>query len=39
MTGSFVAPSPLAEALDHADDYGFTVVSMKQDWKTVFGRG
>ena len=31
--------SPLAEALDHADDYGFTVVSMKQDWKTVFGRG
>src|SRR6266702_2739879 len=31
--------SPLAEALDHADDHGFTVVSMKRDWKTVFGRG
>ena len=31
--------SPLAVALEHADDYGFTVVSMKRDWKTVFGRG
>jgi hypothetical protein len=28
--------SPLAEALDKADDYGITVVSMKRDWKTVF---
>ena len=28
--------SPLAEALDHAEDYGITVVSMKRDWKTVF---
>ena len=28
--------SPLAEALDKADDYGITVVSMKHDWKTVF---
>ena len=28
--------SPLAEALDKADDYGFTVVSMKRDWKAVF---
>ncbi len=28
--------SPLAEALDRADDYGITVVSMKRDWKTVF---
>ena len=28
--------SPLAEALDKADDYGITVVSMKKDWKTVF---
>ena len=28
--------SPLAEALDKADEYGITVVSMKHDWKTVF---
>lgn len=28
--------SPLAEALDKAGEYGITVVSMKQDWKTVF---
>ena len=28
--------SPLAEALDKADAYGITVVSMKRDWKTVF---
>jgi haloacid dehalogenase-like hydrolase len=28
--------SPLAEALDKADRYGITVVSMKRDWKTVF---
>ncbi|SFU20828.1 HAD family hydrolase [Mesorhizobium sp. YR577] len=28
--------SPLAEALDRAADYGITVVSMKNDWKTVF---
>ena len=28
--------SPLVEALDKADDYGITVVSMKRDWKTVF---
>lgn len=28
--------SPLAEALDKANDYGITVVSMKRDWKTVF---
>jgi hypothetical protein len=29
--------SPLAEALDKADEYGLTVVSMKRDWKVVFG--
>jgi hypothetical protein len=29
--------SPLAEALDRADDYGITVVSMRHDWHTVFG--
>jgi len=29
--------SPLAEALDKADQYGITVVSMKNDWNTVFG--
>ena len=29
--------SPLVEALDKAEEYGITVVSMKQDWKTVFG--
>ncbi|OEO29634.1 phosphoserine phosphatase [Devosia insulae DS-56] len=28
--------SPLAEALDHAAEYGITVVSMKNDWRTVF---
>jgi FMN phosphatase YigB (HAD superfamily) len=28
--------SPLAEALDKADEYGITVVSMKNDWKSVF---
>jgi hypothetical protein len=28
--------SPLAEALDHADAYGITVVSMKRDWNAVF---
>ena len=28
--------SPLAEALDHAPDYGITVVSMKHDWEKVF---
>ena len=28
--------SPLSEALDKAEDYGITVVSMKQDWKVVF---
>jgi phosphoglycolate phosphatase-like HAD superfamily hydrolase len=28
--------SPLSEALDKAQDYGITVVSMKKDWKTVF---
>jgi phosphoserine phosphatase len=29
--------SPLAEALDKANEYGITLVSMKSDWKTVFG--
>jgi phosphoglycolate phosphatase-like HAD superfamily hydrolase len=28
--------SPLVEALDRADEYGFTVVSMKGDWGAVF---
>jgi len=28
--------SPLAEALDKADEYGITVVSMKRDWNAVF---
>lgn len=28
--------SPLAEALDKASEYGLQVVSMKNDWKTVF---
>jgi haloacid dehalogenase-like hydrolase len=28
--------SPLVEALDKADEYGITVVSMKRDWKAVF---
>jgi phosphoserine phosphatase len=28
--------SPLADALDHADDYGIEVVSMKRDWAEVF---
>ena len=30
--------SPLAEALDKADEYGITVVNMKRDWKTVFAQ-
>lgn len=29
--------SPLTEALDKATDYGITAVSMKTDWRTVFG--
>jgi phosphoserine phosphatase len=29
--------SPLAEALDKAAEYGITLVSMKRDWKVVFG--
>jgi hypothetical protein len=28
--------SPLGEALDRAGEYGFTVVSMKDDWNRVF---
>lgn len=28
--------SPLAEALDKAADYGLTLVSMKQDWNSIF---
>ena len=28
--------SPLPEALEKAGDYGFTVASMKRDWKIVF---
>jgi hypothetical protein len=28
--------SPLADALDRAEAYGITVVSMKRDWMTVF---
>ena len=28
--------SPLSEALDKAQDYAITVVSMKRDWKVVF---
>jgi phosphoserine phosphatase len=28
--------SPLAEALDKADEYGIAVVSMKRDWRSVF---
>ena len=28
--------SPLNEALEKADDYGFTVVSMKRDWNIIF---
>ena len=28
--------SPLSEALDKAQDYGISVVSMKRDWKVVF---
>jgi phosphoglycolate phosphatase-like HAD superfamily hydrolase len=28
--------SPLVEALDKADEYGITVVGMKEAWKTVF---
>jgi hypothetical protein len=30
--------SPLVEALDRADAYGISVVSMKRDWKEVFDR-
>jgi phosphoserine phosphatase len=30
------ALSPLAEALDRAADYGITLVSMKDDWASVF---
>jgi len=33
------ALSPLAEALDRAADYGICMVSMKNDWATVFGPG
>jgi phosphoglycolate phosphatase-like HAD superfamily hydrolase len=29
--------SPLAEALDKADQYGIKVISVKRDWNTVFG--
>ena len=29
--------SPLAEALDRADEYGIKVVSMREDWNVVFG--
>ena len=29
--------SPLVEALDKANEYGITVVSMKRDWNAVFG--
>jgi phosphoserine phosphatase len=32
------ALSPLAEALDNADAYGISVVSMKRDWNAVFDR-
>jgi phosphoserine phosphatase len=28
--------SPLSEALDKANDYGLTIVSMKRDWRVVF---
>ena len=28
--------SPLVEALDHAADYGITIVSMKNDWASVY---
>jgi len=31
--------SPLAEALDRAEEYSFTIVSMKRDWATVFSAG
>jgi hypothetical protein len=29
--------SPLMEAFERAGEYGITVVSMKNDWRTVFG--
>jgi len=29
--------SPLSEGLDKAIEYGLTLVSMKRDWRTVFG--
>jgi peptide subunit release factor 1 (eRF1) len=28
--------SPLNEALQKADEYGITIVSMKRDWNVVF---
>ena len=28
--------SPLAQALDKSEKYGITLVSMKNDWSTVF---
>ncbi len=28
--------SPLAEGLDRAEEYGFTIVSMKRDWNSIF---
>jgi phosphoserine phosphatase len=31
--------SPLVEALDHADEDGITLVSMKRDWNMVFDAG
>jgi phosphoglycolate phosphatase-like HAD superfamily hydrolase len=31
--------SPLAEALDLAEEYAITVVGMRRDWRTVFGEG
>lgn len=30
--------SPLKEALDHAEEFGITVVSMKRDWNAIFVR-
>lgn len=29
--------SPLVEALDRCVEYGITLVSMKRDWRNVFG--
>lgn len=31
--------SPLSDALDHAQKYGMTVVSMRNDWRCVFDDG